>query len=655
MGRLVCGLAGIAGAEPLPDGGSVALALARELSHRGPDAEGFWSLEGNAAGLRSAAELGPPAEVVLAHRRLSIVDVEAGSQPMPNEDGTLWVTFNGEIYNHARLREELQAEGHVFATRCDTEVIVHGWEEWREGLLGRLNGIFSIALFDRRSDEIVLARDPVGVKPLFVGFRGETIWWSSELAAAVKAGLVGDVLSKDALKLFFMFRFIPSPFTIYESAWKVPPGHCVRFARRHGLPATPGFEPFASMIRSTSGPRDRAEWREALLDELDEAVDRQLMADVKVGSLLSGGVDSSLVTATMAERLPYRPMTFGIGFRSSGVRSEAIAARTAAAELGVPHRSLELTDEEYLADWPTSFRRIAEPLANGGGLLVYLLCRLAGQDHKVVLTGQGADEPLGGYARHAVERLYRLGRLAPGLFPRLAGPALGLDTSARLGRALAQPDRIDRYVEILSGVSAEEADRLVPGGQIPARELARAVVERWATEDPGVDPVNDLLRVDVRMSLADDLLLIADHHSMRASVELRVPFLDLQFLELVERMPSRYKISWIGERKWLYRQGAAERLPPSLRRRLCGPGARLGRKQGFSAPLLEWLADPDGKSSMDRGWLASLNDLPEISHAAVQAVSSRPEDNKHARRNASLYALAQWVDAYRPPVYSSAA
>jgi asparagine synthase (glutamine-hydrolysing) len=629
--------------------------MANALAHRGPDAEGFWRLGPGQEGLCDADALGEPLQVALAHRRLSIVDLARGQQPMANEDGTVWVTYNGEIYNQKSLRRQLERRGHVFSTSCDTEVIVHGWEEWRADVLGRLNGIFAIALIDRRTDEIILARDPVGVKPLFVGVAGKSAWWSSELAAAVKAGVVPNEISPEALKLFFMFRFIPSPFTIYRSAWKVPPGHFVRFNWRRGLDAPPRFESFPSAVRSSADPRGREEWREALVDELGHAVDRQLMADVRVGSLLSGGVDSSLVTAMMAQRLPYRPMTFGIGFRSSAGRSEAVAARIAAAELGVPHRSLELSDDEYLAGWPASFRQLAEPLANGGGLLVHLLCRLASEDHKVVLTGQGADEPLGGYSRHAVERLYVVGRLAPRLFPTLARPALGADTSERLGRALAQADRVDRYIEILSGVSASEVDRLVTAPAAPAREVARKAVEPWVSADPDVDPVNDLLRIDSRMSLADDVLLIADHHSMRASVELRVPFLDLQFLELVERMPSVYKISWLGERKWLYREAASRQLPPSLRRRVCGPVARLGRKRGFAAPMASWLDGSDAHGRLDRRWLGWLTEVPEISSTAVQALAARPERNNQMRRNASLYALAHWIAAYHRPAYSSAA
>jgi asparagine synthase (glutamine-hydrolysing) len=555
------------------------------------------------------------------------------------------VTFNGEIYNHTSLRQELEAEGHVFRTRCDTEVIVHGWEQWNHGVLARLNGIFAIALMDERRDEILLARDPVGVKPLYLGVKGGVIWWSSELGAAAESSLTSGVVSADALKLFFLFRYIPAPYTVYESAWKVPPGHFLLLHPRKALVAAPAFRPFGSSVRSTAHPRGRVEWRAALLDELQAGVRRQLMADVPVGSLLSGGVDSSLVTAMMAKELPYRPMTFGVGIAAGDDDNETSAARLAARELDVPHRSLELAEDEYLAEWPQSFRRVGEPLANGGGLLVYSICRLAAEDHKVVLTGQGADEPLGGYGRHVVERIYPVARLAPRLCPRLLRPVTGSENSQRLGRAVKQRNRRDRYIEILSGFSCEEVDRLVPLGAVPVRELARATVGQWMTEEPGVDPLADLLRVDARMSLADDLLMIADHHSMRASVELRVPFLDLQFLELVERMPSRYKVSWLGERKWLYRQAAASRLPTSLRRRVCGPVARLGRKQGFSAPLSSWLGTDAGRARLERGWTDSLQDLPEVSTDAALASLARPDDGGHTRRSASLYALAQWLEA----------
>jgi asparagine synthase (glutamine-hydrolysing) len=273
------------------------------LRHRGPDGEGFW-VDGPQADLPcSRADLPEAASVVLGHRRLSIVDLATGDQPIANEDRTVWVTFNGEIYNHVELRGALEGRGHRFATRSDTEVLVHGWEEWGEGLLERLNGIFAFALADWRSEgRIVLARDPAGVKPLYLGTGAGHTWWSSELGSARSAGLSGAQISIEGLKLFLLFRFVPSPFTIFQGVWKVPPGHFVSLPRTlAGNP--PGFTAYPSTVRSTAQPKGQGEWREAIMSELEAAVSRQLMSDVPIGCLLSGRPGSR----TASTWLPGRP------------------------------------------------------------------------------------------------------------------------------------------------------------------------------------------------------------------------------------------------------------------------------------------------------------------------------------------------------------
>ena len=396
---------------------------------------------------------------------------------MSNEDGAVWVTFNGEIYNHQSLRSDLERRGLVFQTRSDTEVLVHGWEEWQEQLFGRLNGIFAIALFDSRRDELVLARDPVGVKPLYVGRCGETTWWVSELAAAVAAGVAQSEIALDSLKLYFTFRFVPSPASILEDVWKVPPSHFMRMPRA-SAGSSPEFRRYTCQVRSPVEPRGEREWQEALTDGLADAVRRQLMADVPVASLLSGGVDSTLISQLMRRMLPYVPHTYGVGFPADGPLNEAYAAERAAKELGTLHHSLLVDDAEFLSGWPGMFGYVGEPVANPGGLLVQLLCEQAGQEHKVVLTGQGADEPLAGYPRHVVERLYPWAHYAPRLVPLLARPVLGTETSERLGRSLAATDRIERYVDTFSVLPTWQVDDLVPGGATPARDLARTAVAR---------------------------------------------------------------------------------------------------------------------------------------------------------------------------------
>jgi asparagine synthase (glutamine-hydrolysing) len=639
----MCGVAGMVSRLADRSAGSSVRAMTAELAHRGPDGMGFWRLAGDRASLCTADALEEPADMVLGHRRLSIVDLAGGAQPMGNEDGTVWVAFNGEIYNHAELRRELEARGHTYRTHCDTETLVHGWEEWGEELFGRLNGIFAFAIADVRRREIVLVRDPLGVKPLYVGTSNGKTWFASELAAATAAGLVSGRLSPDALKLFLTFRFVPSPSTIYADAWKVPPGHYVRL---EGASAgeEPGFIPFQCRIRSSASPHGRRDWGEAVIAELDRSVERQLMADVPLASLLSGGVDSSVITQMMSAHLSYAPQTFGIGMRSDGSANETLAAGRAALELGVPFNSTVIDDDDYVAGWPTVLRQLGEPIANSSALLVRLICEPVGRSHKVALCGQGADEALGGYPRHMTERLYRLGRLWPSFSRAVARRSFGPEAAARLDRALSARDRIQRYVELFSVLPNHEIDNLVRGASTTSAELARGAIERWVEPEESGDLLNDLLRVDARLSLPDDLLIVADHCAMRSSVELRVPFLDLAMMELVERMPSRYKVSSLGERKWVYRGAAAHHLPPDLARRLCPPRKRLQRKRGFATPLAELFDKEQGLLAEPSLWAGPLLESPELSPEHVNRTLAEDGTADMARRRSLLYVLARWLE-----------
>ena len=634
----MCGIAGAVARSSEATLGAAVLRATQGLAHRGPDGEGFWHAGPNESGLCRAEGLMRPARLVLGHRRLSIIDLEGGAQPMANEDESVWVAFNGEIYNHLELRRKLERAGHRFRTRADTEVLVHGWEEWRESLFGRLNGIFAFALIDERAREVLLVRDPLGVKPLYVGTRGQTTWWSSELTAAREAGLAAERLSPDGLKLYLMFGFVPSPSTVFAAVSKVPPGHFTRIVPGEaGNP--PDFQRYDSHVRSSAEPTSTSDWQEALIAELDAAVARQLMSDVPVASLLSGGVDSTLVTQMMTRHLPYAPETFGIGFRFEGERSEAASASIAAQELGVPHTSVLVEDDAYISAWPGAVRRIGEPIANPGALLVHLLCEQVGRTHKVVLAGQGADEPLGGYPRHTAERLHRFGRHAPLLSRAVASALIGGESADRLNRVLAAADRIERYVQIFSVLPTTTVDALVPRGA-SADELARVAVERWVDGD--ADTLNELLRIDVRMSLADNLLIVADHFSMSSSVELRVPFLDLELVELVERMPSRYKVSLLGDRKWLYRRAAVRELPLVVRKRLAGPTVRLRRKRGFTTPLGAWFESERGPLALEASWLEPLSRLEEL------AVGAGRSHVQFARQRMALFSLASWAEPLTP-------
>lgn len=639
----MCGIAGALASAPTSTLPRAAQQLTRALRHRGPDGEGYWTDAPDCSGRLAPDRLSTVAGLVLGHCRLSIVDLVTGDQPMTNEDGSVWITFNGEIYNHRELRRLLEQAGHRFATQSDTEVLIHGWEQWGEDLLPRLNGIFAFALADTRRGLTVLARDPAGVKPLYIGVSEGLTWWASELGAARSAGLARDVIAPDGLKLYLLFRYVPAPATILTNVWKLPPGHFVVLRTREAG-RKPELRSYQTAVRNSAQPRNGAEWRAALMATLDAAVQRQLMSDVPVGSLLSGGVDSTLVTALMARHLPYRPHAFGIGFRTDGSQSEARAAERAAHALGVPCTNTTVEDADYLSVWPEAFARASEPIGNSGGLLLHLLCRTVARTHKVVLSGQGADEPLGGYPRHMAERLRRVARLAPGPSAWVANRLLGAGAGRRLRRVVRARDRIGRYLEIFAVLEPEVVDCWVSDGT-PAHELGRTAIARWVTEQGSGDELNDLLRTDARMSLSDDLLTVADQSAMRASVELRVPFLDLEFLELAERMPGRFKVSALGERKWLYRQGALGAIPSAVAGATGGWRARVGRKVGFTTPLARWFA---GGSALGkaRQWSAPLVTRGLLAQSALDGFfrDAVRDPDAWQRELLALYALSQWIE-----------
>jgi asparagine synthase (glutamine-hydrolysing) len=630
----MCGIAGAASPDTGRDVGPLVAALTEALAHRGPDGSGFHFARGRS--------------VALGHRRLSIVDVAGGAQPMSNEDGRVWVVLNGELYNHLDLRRELERLGHHFRTRADTEVLVHGWEEWGPGVLERVNGMYAFGLLDMRAEapSLWLARDPVGVKPLYVGVTERTWWFASELAAARTCGLLDSDLRADAFGEYLVYRFVPSPGTFFRNAWKVPPGHLCRLSLT-ALPTAPTFTAFPTRFAPTALPRSTDEWAEALRAGLSTAIRRQLMSDVPVGSLLSGGVDSTVVTREMRDALPEPPAAFAVGFRDNPRLDELSNARRAAAVLGVPLTEVPIAESDYLAAWPQQVASLAEPIANSSALMVGILCRTVRLSRKVVLTGQGADEPLGGYPRHAAERHHRLAHFVRPLLDTLPERLLSSDRVARLRRIGRADGEARRFAETLAVFGLDEACALARNPSVP--DVLAAPVGRWLVGqenggDAG-DSLNRLLLVDARLSLADDLLIVADHMSMASSVELRVPFLDLEFLALVERMPSAYKISRLGERKWLYRRAVQTLLPPALRPAITGWQARLGRKLGFSTPLDAWFRAWQAREA-EQFLLGPGSCIPDyLSADGVRAllVEARDRQLPRSRQVMSLYVLEQWL------------
>jgi asparagine synthase (glutamine-hydrolysing) len=487
---------------------------------------------------------------------------------------------------------------------------------------------------------VILARDPVGVKPLYLGRGGPGWWFASELSAVRKSGLLDATPRPEALGEYLVYRFIPSPGTFYRNAWKVPPGHWCELPA-NGAPAEPAFQQFHPGFAPATLPRSVEEWEEALRAELTGAVRRQLMSDVPVGSLLSGGVDSSVITRLMKDDLADAPRAFAVGVRGEGAVNELAPARRAASALGVPLSEVEVGEDEFLAAWPGQVAAMSEPVANNGVLLVGLLCRAVGKTHKVVLSGQGADEPLGGYPRHAAERWYPLtSRIRP-LLDLVPERFAASDRVSRMQRTSREADQARRFTEILAVFSPGEVSGFTRAPVEPD-ELA-GPVRYWLDARNG-DSLNSLLRVDARLSLADDLLLVADHMAMASSVELRVPFLDLRLLALVEAMPSRFKLSPLGERKWLYRRAVKSLLPPSLRGPLTGMKERTGPKLGFTAPMDRWLSrwltkEADGYLLGSQARLTAHLKPEAVRGVLTESAAGKPR----TRQLLSLYVLETWL------------
>jgi asparagine synthase (glutamine-hydrolysing) len=561
----VCGICGIVTRAPGgPDPAALA-AMNDALVHRGPDSAGV-------------AVEGP---VGLAARRLAIIDLAGGDQPMATEDGELVVVQNGEIYNHEELRRELEARGCRFRTRSDTEVLLHAYREHGLDFLGRLRGMFALALWDARRERLLLARDRFGIKPLFYREDGDGLAFASELTSLARSPGFSGALDPDALEAYLAFNSIPAPLTVFREARKLPPGHWLLWgggAVRRGRWARPA-PAAADAVRTEGAAALAAEVR----DRLGDSVRAHLVADVPVGVLLSGGIDSSALTALAAPAAGGTLSTFSIGFEERSF-DELSLARLVARRYGTDHHELVVRPDaaELLADVA---RACDEPLGDSSALPTYLVSRLAAGHVKVVLSGEGGDELFGGYETYAAGLLADRVRWA---LPLLRWTADRLPSSDRrvspdyrlkrfvAGAHLPPLERQHAFKEIFG--PAERAALL--DGRGGADPLARHR-GRWA-ETLGAETLARLQDVDLGTYLVDDLLVKTDRMSMAHSLEARVPFLDERVAELALALPRDLRVRGLAKKR-LLRQAVAPLVPVEVAR---------GPKRGFSIPAAAWLRGP---------------------------------------------------------------
>jgi asparagine synthase (glutamine-hydrolysing) len=563
----MCGIAGIVARDPGVRVDPHRLARMRDaLHHRGPDGSGLHVQ-------------GP---VGLAHTRLAIVDVAHGEQPMSNESGDVWVVFNGEIYNHGDLRPGLEAQGHRYRTRCDTETLVHSYESQGEGLVDSLHGMFAFAIWDEPRQRLLLARDRLGIKPLYYRLDAHELLFASEIKALLAASAERPSFNEGVLPEFLSTRFVSSDETFFRGVRKLMPGHVLTW--------TPGQPPRARRYWQMPAPvrTGAAPAPGDLRERLETAVRSHLMSDVPLGVFLSGGIDSSALAALAARATSEPLQTFAVGFAEASA-NELPYARLMARHVGATHHELTVTPQSFFEALPHALWHEDEPMAFTSSVPLFLLARLAREHVKVVLTGEGSDELFLGYNRYRVTQWNaRLGRPYWAAMPAPARRAIRSALCALPARLARVARRT--FLNLEPGIRGVYHENFAVFPQpLQARLLAR---DRYATADPYATQISyfdaapggllDRLGRAELQSYLVELLMKQDQMSMAASIESRVPFLDDRLVEHVVAMPGDVKLpGW--QTKGLLRAAVRDLLPAAILTR---------RKMGFPVPLAEWLRGP---------------------------------------------------------------
>ncbi|MGB3898855.1 MAG: asparagine synthase (glutamine-hydrolyzing) [Mesorhizobium sp.] len=629
----MCGLFGFHARSSLALAGKLDAATDL-LAHRGPDGRGTFLAHGQ----------GGNWQVGLGHRRLSMIDLAGSPQPMRSHDGRYTIVYNGEIYNYLELRDELAAMGHRFVTNGDTEVLIEAWRAWGEACLPRFNGMFAFLLWDSETDRLFAARDPFGKKPLFVA-KGEGFHaFASEIEPLRKFPGIDDRLDYDSLREFLSYRYVPGPATFFRGIAKVPPG---TFMVMEGAKVRTGRYFTTPFSRTSPDIDDFDEAVRLFGDKLDEAVRLRLRSDAPFGAFLSGGLDSSTIVALMSRHMGKPVATYSVGFDVPG-SSELPYARQVAEAFGTDHHELAIGLGDFTSVWQEAVLRRGAPVSEPSDLPVLLLSKMAHRSVKMVLTGEGADELLGGYPKHRAEPwVARYQRLVPGgLHDLLVAPAArALPYAARRLKTVAGVagirDRQARMVAWFGGANSDQAAALYAGPR-----QARALDPLPFAADGAASALKRMLHFDQTSWLPDNLLERGDRMMMAGSIEGRMPFMDVGLAELAARFPDAF-LTGAPKGKRVLRALAAKLLPRDIIER---------RKVGFRVPVEQWFRT---------GLSAELRDLLQSGDATVRRVCNGAEidrllgEHLESRHNHEkvLWALAnleQFFRIFRPSLGEAA-
>ncbi len=566
----ICGIMHYAGEKTIDR--EILKEMTDSMVHRGPDDSG--SYLGWDAG-RDRARLG------LGHRRLSIIDLSAqGHQPMSNEDGTVWIVYNGEVYNFSSLKSDLIKKGHRFKSNTDTEVIVHLYEEEGKACVGKLRGMFAFAVWDEKKKNLFLARDRLGIKPLYYYFNDKTLIFASEIKSLLKSKEIIPEVNRAVLDAYLTFGFVPAPHTMFKNVYKLLPGHTLTYANERIV--TEKYWDFDQIEQSPG--RKESDYAREFMELLDECVKMRLISDVPLGVFLSGGLDSSTVVALMSRMAAGRVKTFSVGYKNKEA-NELEYARIVARKFNTEHHEFCLEPTDFYECIPKLIWHFDEPVVEAAAIPLYFISKLSRQHVTVLLSGEGADELLGGYSIYnrmrSMEQYRRLPLfLRNKVFDPLLLNFIASDKKKKKYSQWLNLPLEQRYLGVACELAHDfknslySADFNNDGRSQKTFEYLSPYYEQVRNKDA----LTKMLYVDTKVWLPDDLLVKADKMTMATSVELRVPFLDYKLVEFAASIPSRFKIK-NGVNKYLLKKAASRLLPPEVVYR---------KKQGFPVPIKAW-------------------------------------------------------------------
>ena len=566
--------------------------MTTSLRHRGPDAEGYL-VGGNSSYTPiyrpsdfAATRKSQPFDVALGHRRLSIIDLSTGHQPMTNEDGTIWIIFNGEIYNYQQLRAELLQKGHQFKTNSDTEVIIHTYEEYGEDCPIHLNGMFAFAIWDTKREKLFLARDRVGIKPLVYTEVNGFFLFGSELKSVLASGLIKPETDNVALHHYLTYQYVPPPMTMFKGIQKIPPGYFLIYANNKIT-----LKQYWDVTFEDKLDKGIEFYKSRIRELLEDSVKIRLMSDVPLGAFLSGGIDSSTVVAMMSQASKESVKTFSIGFEEKSY-NEVDYARIIAKKFQTDHHEFIVTPQDMLGSLPTLIEQFDEPFADSSAIPTFMVSKLARQHVTVVLSGDGGDEIFAGYPRYQLMRLLMAVNIMPKrlnetLFPAFRRilkimPKRYNNLSQRLARnlILALKSDLEKFFYIVSSFKPEAKQQLYSADFTQAICHNREIdfFNDTLKHCHVKDFINKLLFLEFKTFLTNDILVKVDITSMANSLEVRVPILDHRIVEFMATVPFKYKFSGLTT-KYILKKLLTDLLPKEILYR---------KKKGFHVPIREW-------------------------------------------------------------------